>query len=237
VRDGWAYAELAEGIRSGRFAADRTVIRESALRSLRSDEIQARTFAPLVLHWLVLAGDRDRTAFDEVADWYVSEADTRGYDDDLGWLHAVAHGADYLAAAAGAGIAGGDEVLELLARRTALPGPVWRDQEDARVAAAVLQALCAAHESGHDGVQAFAAPLHEALAAFEAAVADGSATGRPPAWLANVYSTSATLYVAAAEDPLPGEGLDASPWREHLRAALVALLSGMTPWLLAPAAR
>lgn len=237
VRDGWAYAGLSDGIESGRFAADHDRIRASAIAHLRSDEIQARTFAPLVLQWLVLAGDRDRGAFDAVAAWYLAETDTRGYDDDLGWLHAVAHGADYLSAAVGAGVARGDEALELLARRTTLPGPVWRDQEDARVAHAAVRALSASHESGHDGVQAYADPLRAALAEFEAAVADGSATGRPPAWLANVYSTSATLYVAVAEDPLPGEGVDASPWREHLRAELASLLSRMTPWLLAPAAR
>lgn len=237
VRDGWAYAELAQGIESGRFAADWDAIRESALRHLRSDEPQARTFAPLVLRWLVLAGDRDEAAYRAVAAWYLSESDTRGYDEGLGWLHAVAHGADYLAAAAETGIAGGNQVLELLARRTALPGPVWRDQENARVAYAVLHALSAAHRADQDGVRVFAAPISDALSAFEVAAADGSDAGRPPAWLANVHSTVATIYVAVAEDPLPGQAVDTRPWEAGLRAELAALMSRMTPWLFTPSPR
>jgi hypothetical protein len=231
VRDGWAYNELAEGIGSGRFAADWDAIRESALEHLRSDEPQARSFAPLVLRWLVLAGDREEAGFRAVAAWYLSESDTRGYDDGLGWLHAVAHGADYLAAAAKTGIAGGNQVLELLARRTALPGPVWRDQENARVAYAALQALSAAHGVNQDGVRTFAAPISDALSAFEAGAVDGPDAGRPPAWLTNVYSTLATLYVAVAEDALPDEAFDTRPWQARLRAELAALMSRMTPWL------
>ena len=30
--------------------------------------------------------------------WYPAETDLRGYDQKLGWLHAVAHGADLLGA-------------------------------------------------------------------------------------------------------------------------------------------
>ncbi|HET7902911.1 MAG TPA: DUF2785 domain-containing protein [Candidatus Nanopelagicales bacterium] len=228
---------LLEGLASGRFAADHDEIRASALAHLGSDEIQARTFAPLVLQWLALAGDRDRAAFDAVSHWYLSEEDARGYDESLGWLHAVAHGADYLSAAAATGVAAGDEVLGLLARRTSMPGPVWRDQENARVAHAAVQALSAAHGAGQDGVRAFAAPFEEALTAFELAAADGSQVGRPPAWLTNVFATLATLYVAVSEDPLPGEDVDASPWRGRLRAELAALLSRMTPWLFTPSSR
>lgn len=87
--------------------------------STASAEVQARTFAPLMLTWVVDAGDRE--AFEAVARWYPAESDTRGYDDDFGWLHAVAHGADYLGECARTGIATGREVLDLLAAR--LIGP------------------------------------------------------------------------------------------------------------------
>lgn len=73
VRDGWAYAELAEGIESGRFDGQWPTIRAAARDHLTSDAVQARTFAPLILAWLVDAGDRDRDAFTAVAAWYPAE--------------------------------------------------------------------------------------------------------------------------------------------------------------------
>lgn len=68
-------------------------------------------------------------------------------------------------------------MLELLARRTALPGPVWRDQENARVACAVLHALSTAHGAHQDGVRAFTAPISDALAGFEATARTGPLLG------------------------------------------------------------
>lgn len=138
VRDGWAYSELAEGIEGGRFEQDRLQIRTAALEHLGSAQVKARTFAPLILAWLIDAGDRNRGAFEAVARWYPAEVDTRGYDDRLGWLHAVAHGADYLGDCAQAHIATRPQILSLLAARLLGPGPAWHDQEGARVAHAAV---------------------------------------------------------------------------------------------------
>jgi hypothetical protein len=230
VRDGWAYEELAEGIAGGRFSRDLEVIRKTAVTRLGSTHIQARAFAPLILAWLVHAGDRDRGSFDAVTSWYLGETDTRGYDAQLGWLHAVAHGADYLGACVATGIATGPEVLEVLARRIVTPGEVWRDQEDARVAVAAAQAV-----SHCDRAQstAWLTVLHEALDAYEQAAATNQAGDRPPAWLHNVSSTCCMLYVALAEQPRNGdENLDV-PHAEPVRTALAEVLARLTPWLLA----
>lgn len=57
--------------------------------------MQARTFAPLALAVVLDRGaDRLSTAtverwYDAFAAWYPAEADTRGWDDALGWLHAA----------------------------------------------------------------------------------------------------------------------------------------------------
>ncbi|MBC9958070.1 DUF2785 domain-containing protein [Yimella sp. cx-51] len=46
-----------------------------------------------------------------------ARGDTRGYDDELGWLHAVAHGADFLGSSAKVGAATPSEVLQPIAYR------------------------------------------------------------------------------------------------------------------------
>jgi uncharacterized protein DUF2785 len=75
--------------------------------ALRLAGIQARMFAPLVLRCVLAraavapravpktAAERWYAAFTA---WYLTECDTRGWDDSLGRLHAVAHGADAAAA-------------------------------------------------------------------------------------------------------------------------------------------
>lgn len=65
---------------------------------------KARTFAPLILASAVNrdtatgAGHLDATTvrrwLNGFITWWVAETDIRGWDDELGWLHAVAHGAD-----------------------------------------------------------------------------------------------------------------------------------------------
>ncbi|PWJ24504.1 uncharacterized protein DUF2785 [Branchiibius hedensis] len=224
TRDGWAYAELSRGILSGRFAASSDEIRASAIDQLSSPHVQARTFAPLTLAWLVLAGDRDRGAFEQLRDWYTTESDTRGYDDRLGWLHAVAHGADYFAEAVKAGIAGGGEVLETLAVRMVFDGQAWHDQEYARVAGAAIVAL-SVDPGGHT---VWLGKVVDALAEFERA----PQPARPPDWIHNVYTTLAAAYVALCEQPVDGQQPLIVAEASAIADAVARLLARMTPWLL-----
>ncbi len=216
IRDGWALEELADGILQGRFAAEHERIRDRMVRHLTAPHVQARTFAPLILLCLVEAGDRDRETFDAVVRWYLGEDDTRGHDDDLGWLHAIAHGADYLGGCVTAGIARGVEVLDILARRMLRPGDVWRDHEDARVARAAVLALrdCDEAES-----TAWLEQVRRQLGTVDE-------PGRTPAWVHNTSATCTTLYavLSARRDPHVA----------HRRAACEALervIFTITPWL------
>ena len=227
VRDGWAYRELREAIESGRFDQDRQRIRQAALDHLDSVQVQARTFAPLVLTWLIDAGDRDRAAFETVARWYPAELDTRGYDEQLGWLHAVAHGADYLSRCVKANVASGPEVLELLAARLVGPGPAWRDQEDARVARAAVIALTSCTRQQAAG---WLGPVNAAMDDFE----QSEPTGRPPAWINNTYATCTSLYVALSEQPRDGNKNVHVDGADIVRDALARTISRITPWLLTP---
>lgn len=231
IRDGWAYEQLASGIAERQLDNDVEHIRATAVARLGAEEIQARAFAPLILAWLVEAGDRDRSAFEAVAAWYPEETDTRGYDARLGWLHAVAHGADYLGTCAATNIATGSEVLELLARRVVAPGDAWRDQEDARVAVAATQALSHGDPVGFSTWQTI---LHEALTEYETSLSSEDGGGRPPGWLHNVSSTCSILYVALAEQPRNGDEDLNVPQADVVRRGLAEVLARMTPWLLAP---
>lgn len=58
--------------------------------------IQQRCFAPLVLACLAHVGVHRQEWAGAFANWWVREPNTIGLDAQLGWLHAVAHGADYV---------------------------------------------------------------------------------------------------------------------------------------------
>lgn len=95
VRDRRAYGVLATWIGRGVLGAD--AMRELGDRMaarFADDEIQARTFAPLILDAIVTAGVFEARWVAAFTDWYAAEEDLRGLDPELGWLHAVAHGAD-----------------------------------------------------------------------------------------------------------------------------------------------
>jgi hypothetical protein len=146
VRDGAAYAALATWIERG--VLDRQLDRLGATMAARFSDsrIQARTFAALVLAWVIERGTYDEAWTRAFADWYPAETDLRGYDARLGWLHAVAHGADLL------GVLGRDPrvrpewMLELGARRMLADTEfVWRDSEDDRLGYAMALILARPH--------------------------------------------------------------------------------------------
>jgi hypothetical protein len=97
VRDEQAFTLLVSWI-PGLDSAERHALGDVMRQRLDDKEIQARTFAPLILAAVVEQGDYDPVWLAAFAQWYPAEQDVRGYDPDLGWLHAVAHGADLLGA-------------------------------------------------------------------------------------------------------------------------------------------
>lgn len=153
LRDEQAYRVLVTWTGRGDLDDHLADLGDRAAATLRHPEIQARTFAALVL---AASLNRDTAADvldavtvlrwrDAFASWYSSEADLRGWDERLGWLHAVAHGADAL-----------DEfgvsprldradlvaLLELAAGRLTAPtGYLFAHQEDDRLAYALTRLL------------------------------------------------------------------------------------------------
>jgi len=105
-------------------------------------EVQGRTFAPLILACLAeqdLVEDRWVDAFER---WYAAEQDLRGYDPSLGWLHAVAHGADLLGELGRTTRVDPLRMLRLAAQRLTAPTDhVWQEAEDDRLSFAIAQTL------------------------------------------------------------------------------------------------
>jgi Protein of unknown function (DUF2785) len=161
VRDSGAYTALAERIRSGRADDHLAVLGNTGAAMLGAGEIQSRTFGSLLVALVVdrvnelssggaeLSGSTEAVrALDVVrwlaafVTWYPAEGDLRGYDEMLGWLHAVAHGADTLGAFGGSPLLTAADLtvlLDLAVDRLHAPTLLHLTQsEDDRLALAVM---------------------------------------------------------------------------------------------------
>jgi hypothetical protein len=200
VRDEYGYTAAAGWIRAGHLDEVLVAVGDAAAGRFDHPEVQARTFAPLVLKCVLaraaqLPGAVPEAAvlrwYDGFAGWYPRESDTRGWDDALGWLHAVAHGADAAAAFAGALPGRRTDLLELCAQRMTARDTDYRyvQVEDARLAAALTRILLA------PGLTAGQATgwLDTVAAAFE-----GSGPGAVPAWAFNTFATLQSLHLHLA---------------------------------------
>jgi hypothetical protein len=223
VRDDGAYAALAQLVAEGGLTpADRAWLGAAMVERLGHPRAEARTFAPLVLAGLVGTGTFEPGWVPAVARWYAGESDQRGHDPRLGWIHAVAHGADFFGECGAAGVGDPAELLEALVRRMVAPTPsVWRDQEDDRVACALALVL------SHPGITDDTAVgwLEHVTRLF----ASGS-PGAVPAEASNTMRTLRSLHVALGEQVLH----DGEPVRieeaDTARRAVAAALAEVTPW-------
>ncbi|GAA0570780.1 DUF2785 domain-containing protein [Kribbella sandramycini] len=143
VRDGQAYAVLATWIGRDVLSADELVaLGDQMVERFGDAEIQARTFAPLILDCIVSAGAYEARWVPPFERWYVGETDLRGQDADLGWLHAVAHGADLLGTFGLHPAVEPVEMLRLGIGRLLTPTTyVLRDMEDDRLSYALALTL------------------------------------------------------------------------------------------------
>lgn len=191
IRDGAAYSVLFTWIERGVIDGPRRLALGDEMAARFDDpEIQARTFAPLVLDMLVSQGDFRPEWVDALARWYPAEEDLRGHDEDLGWLHAVAHGADLLGVFGRHAEVDPVRMLELAAARLTAPtAHVWDQLEDDRLARAVARVLTRPDLSEDDAT------------AWLGVVADefgADDIGVPvPAHLSNCLRTLRMLYVLA----------------------------------------
>jgi hypothetical protein len=189
VRDGAAYSVLATWINRGVLDDRLASLGDQMAARFADPRIQARTFAALVLAWIIERGGFDDGWVRAFERWYPAEQDLRGFDPQLGWLHAVAHGADLL------GVLGRDErieperMLELAARRMLADTEyVWRDGEDDRLGCAVAMTLSRPELSTEQSTS-WLDPIDEKFS-----------TGRPgpvPADASNSIRTLRLLYVLA----------------------------------------
>jgi hypothetical protein len=142
VRDGPAYAVLATWLSRGVLDDQLTSLGETMMARFSDPRVQARTFAPLVLAWVVERGGFDDQWVHAFERWYPDETQVRGYDEKLGWLHAVAHGADLLGVLGRHPRVEPEQMLILAARRMLADTEyVWRDQEDDRLGYAIALTL------------------------------------------------------------------------------------------------
>ncbi|GAA2482719.1 DUF2785 domain-containing protein [Terrabacter carboxydivorans] len=227
VRDDGAYAALTRLVRDNDLSADdRSWLAAAMLERLGHDRAEARSFAPLVLASLVAAGDFDDAWPRAVTRWYAGEQDLRGHDPLVGWVHAVAHGADFYGACGVAGVGDPASLLDALARRMVEPTAfVWRDQEEDRLACAV--ALVLAREDVDESTAL------GWLAHVRALFASGS-PGPVPAEASNTMRTLRSLHVALGEDVLHGDRPLTVAHTDRVRAEVARLLAAVTPWFWRP---
>ncbi|GGQ13026.1 DUF2785 domain-containing protein [Streptomyces roseolilacinus] len=197
VRDDHAYTALARWTREGRLDAVLAELGDTGAERLGHAEAQARAFAPLVLRCAVerwaeapatVPAARVAEWYERFRDWYPEERDTRGWDDRLGWLHAVAHGADAAAAFGAALPERRVELLRLCALRMTAAHAVDRyaQLEDARLARAVCR-LLAAPGLGEGEAVGWLDVVSGAL--------EGGGPGPVPVWASNTFATLQSLHL------------------------------------------
>ena len=229
VRDDLAYTSLARLVREGALGVeDRSWLADTMLDRLHHPRVEARAFAPLVLAALVRCGDGDPAWVPAVTRWWLGERDLRGHDPELGWVHAVAHGADFYGACGAAGVGGPGELLDALAARLVAPtDAVWRDQEEDRVAYAAALVLT------HPALDARGAVawLGRVRGLF-----DSGEPGPVPPHVSNAMRALRSLHVALGEQVLRDDRLVVVRHADTVRDAVADVLGVVTPWSGSPPA-
>ena len=180
--------------------AVRRTLGASVEARLHDPEIQARTFAALILAELVSQGEFQSSWLAAFEAWYPAETDLRGYDQKLGWLHAAAHGADLLGAFGRCPHVDPASMLDLAAARLlARTDCVFRDQEDDRLAYAMALTSTRAELTEAQSV----GWLDQVAADFEA-----GEPGPVPPHASNTMRTLRMLYLLADRGVLPPTGGD-----------------------------
>lgn len=190
IRDGAPYVVLREWIaRDVIDAGRRAKLGDEMAERFTDPEVQARTFAPLVLDMIVSRGDFDPSWLAAFTAWYPAETDLRGYHQRLGWLHAVAHGADLLATFGRHPRVAPTAMLDLAAARLVAPtDQLFAEQEDDRLARAIALVLTRTDLSVEESVR-WLDPVEADFAT--------KPRGATPARMSNAMRTLRALYVLA----------------------------------------
>jgi hypothetical protein len=238
VRDDIAYPILA--IWTGRGVLDGQLVRLGDLLAayIASGPIYQRSFAAMTLSWVILrdaatgelTDDLVLRWLDTFGSWWTGETDLRGWDADVGWLHAVAHGADLLRAFGRSPRLAGQRLCGLLElasdRLLAKHGYLWADGEDDRLGYALASVLTRPEISAA-GATGWLARIRDAIESGE--------PGPVPAWAANTLRALGSLYVFADRgvawyDPATGAMGPAVPL-PHARAVKDGIADTLRlPW-------
>jgi hypothetical protein len=146
--DRGVYDELLPGLGDGMAAGLAVGLGEQG-----TDTVFRRAFSVLVLATvierdtkeLLLPAEQVLRWGDKIVGWYLRERDLRGYVEGKGWAHAIAHGADAIAALAGSRHFGVPELtvlLDVIADRLAISETALLSGEPDRMAHAVMEVLC-----------------------------------------------------------------------------------------------
>ncbi|WP_335938068.1 DUF2785 domain-containing protein [Streptomyces sp. PTD5-9] len=220
VRDGYPYGVLRAWIERDVIDGDRRIrLGDEMAARFTDSQIQARTFAPLVLEMIVSRGDFRREWLDAFARWYLAESDLRGHDERLGWLHAVAHGADLLGAFGCHRDVEPVEMLDLATARLVAPTDyLYAEREDDRLAHAIASTLTNPKLTAGQSV----AWLDEIGAELRAV-----ARGTTPTYVSNTLRTLRMLYVLAdlGVSPRQGQPRRQIPHRDLVKQRIVEALT------------
>lgn len=160
VRDRQAYSALAHWTRAGHFDSVLRELGDEAAYGLSHESVLVRSFSALVLSEAIrrvrlaplLPGYIVAIWIECWMRWYPNEPDVRSFEEGIGWIHAVAHGADVareLALYPGPSFDFLQHLLEvLLERLRTLPTHLHQTEED-RLALAMLAVF--SHEEYEPG--------------------------------------------------------------------------------------
>jgi hypothetical protein len=141
VRDELGYTVLEHLIPDLDAAVCRRLGDELAGRFTAHD-LHMRSFAALALAPIVERGVFETAWLDQFEGWYPREPHLRGWDAELGWLHAAAHGADLLGAFGLHPAVTPERMLNLAVRRLRTPTDyLFAEMEDARLAHGIALTL------------------------------------------------------------------------------------------------
>lgn len=226
IRDDGAYDELARAVGDGDLTAEQSSqLGARMVERLHHPEPQARSFAPLVLAVLAARGIVEPEWVTAVQRWYVTEPDLRGYDPELGWVHAAAHGADCVAEFGLARAAAPLTLLATLVQRIVAPTDhVFRDQEDDRIAHA-MATLLTDDRLASETVDGWLAPVAGLLAE--------GVLGPVPPHVSNTLRTLRCLSVLLGAHLLIGGAPVSVPRAEAVRSAIATTLRPASPWMYA----
>jgi hypothetical protein len=225
VRDAQAYSTLATWIVDGVLGADQLrELGDEMVARFDDPEVQARTFAPLILDAIVSAGVFEPGWVPPFERWYVGEEDLRGHDAKLGWLHAVAHGADLLGTLGLVPAVEPVEMLRLGIGRLLTPTSyVLRDLEDDRLGFALAATLTRSDLTEEDATR-WLDPAARTVAKLPP-------DGIPPQ-VTNTLRTLRAAYVLVDHGVRIDRAVVPVPHREAVKAKVAGVLRAATPYFL-----